>query len=162
MVGPHLNSAWLHQVAQKLQSQGYTLASHPHFGQVAQRTRFELTKCGFSETFFVFKEFDALDTPSLRSFSKQAFEYALSAKKIPLPRGLFESVWCFAVAVVDQLDAHTLTALREEAPTKHWASAEIPVVYQSHPQSLAYFEKTPLWGAAYYAGFRAQIKACLA
>lgn len=156
-----MDPVWLEQAARKLKAQGYSLSAPANFQQVAQRTRFELTKCGFSETFFVFKEFDALDVAGLRRFSKQALEYALSAKKIPLPCGLFESVWCFAVAVVGQLDAETARELREVAPPKHWAAAEIPVAYQSQSQSLVYFEKTPIWGSAYYAGFRSQIKANL-
>jgi hypothetical protein len=52
--------------------------------------------------------------------------------------------------------------VREEAPPKHWAANEIPVVYDAATNRLHYFEKTPVWGAAYYKGFRKLIVELLA
>ena len=38
----------------------------------------------------------------------------------------------------------------------------MPVVFDLASGSLYYFEGTPLWGAAYYAGFRREVQANLA
>jgi hypothetical protein len=38
----------------------------------------------------------------------------------------------------------------------------MPVVYDAQRDRLFYFEKTPIWGAAYYRGLRKQITDLLA
>jgi hypothetical protein len=128
------------------------------FRLVARRTRFERSKFGFAEHFFTLAEFDRLTLEDLRGFSTHAYRCAKKRRKIPLPCGLFESAFSYAVAITKHVDERTLEALRSEAPRKHWASAEIPVVYEAPADRLTYFEKTPMWGAAYYAGFRNQIQ----
>lgn len=99
-----------------------------------------------------------LSRESLRQFSANAFRYAKASKNVPLPCGLFEGVFCFAVALVSVVDQATAESIRNEAPTKHWAAIEIPVVYERSRKNLYFFEKTPIWGMAYYAGIRNQIK----
>lgn len=117
-----------------------------------------MTKFGFCETFFIFEEFDRLDLVTYRDFSSKAFRCALKQGVISLPRGFFESVFSFAVAIADDVDTRTADAIRNETPPKHWASAEIPVIYDRSTRQLIYFERTPFWGAAYFSGFRKQIQ----
>jgi hypothetical protein len=157
---------WLQRVIQRLSLEGFTISENVQFGgelfrAAAHRSRFELTKFGNSETFFVFAEFRELSRESARRFSFNAFQYAKASKSFPLPCGLFESVWCFAVGLVDTLDEVTAASVHSEPPVKHWAAAEIPVVYERRQGKLHFFEKTPLWGAAYYTGFRTQVKTFL-
>jgi len=158
---------WLGNVGRRLSSGGFKVfrdISHEGrtFKMVAHRSRVELTKFGNCETFFVLSEFDTLSREAMRQFSAKAFEYAKTARSVWLPCGLFESVYCFAVAIVEVLDDPTAEWVRNEPPAKHWAAAEIPVVYERSRRRLCFFEKTPLWGAAYYAGFRKQINTFLA
>jgi hypothetical protein len=160
-------SSWLETVQSRLTAAGFTTWNNVSAGGLtfllaARRSGFELTKFGFSENFFIFAEFDRVDIGRMRRFSAHAFQWALEHKKIPLPRGFFESVWCYAVALADAVDESALESVRSEAPPMHWASAEIPVVYERARGKLHYFEKTPLWGSAYYAGFRKRIKKFLA
>jgi hypothetical protein len=154
--------AWLNAARNNLSAAGFVISddvSHDErsFSIVARRSRFEVTKFGFSETFFIFSEFDRLRIRDIREFSEDAYHYAMGHKTIPLPCGLFESVWSYAVALAKSVDEQVLDSIRSETPPKHWASAEIPVVYDQSRRKLYYFEKTPLWGSAYYAGFRKQI-----
>ena len=153
---------WLSFARKRLEAAGFViLGDLPDLGRtfslVARQTRFELTKFGFSESFFIFGEFDRLTTAGVRAFSADAYLCAKKHKTIPLPCGLFESVWCYAVAVAKTVDEPTLDSIRSETPPMHWASAEIPVVYDQALSKLFYLEKTPIWGSAYYAGFRNQI-----
>jgi hypothetical protein len=60
------------------------------------------------------------------------------------------------------MDARAVEVIKAENPPKHWASAEIPVVFNLRSKELYFFEKTPLWGSAYYDGFRKMIKRLLA
>ena len=148
---------------QRLSQDGFAISYNVELaGQkyqaVAHRSRFELTKFGNSETFFVFGELERPDVGAVRGFSSQAFHYAKLAKTFSLPCGLFEAIACFAVCSAKTLDEGTAENVRSTAPTKHWAAFEIPVLYDSGNDKLLYFEKTPLWGAAYYRGFRDQIR----
>ena len=157
---------WLATVRGRLGAEGFTLldnvaADGRTFPLVARRSGFELTKFGFAENFFIFGEFDRLDTGTLRDFSASAFRCAKQHKAIPLPCGLFEGVFCYSVAIGKSVDEAALAAVRSETPPKHWAAAEIPVVYDSSRGALAYFEKTPMWGGAYFAGFRKKIQKML-
>jgi hypothetical protein len=155
--------AWLANATQRLESDGFSISrdvsfAGQHFIVVAHRSRFELTKFGNSETFFVFGDVRTLDANLVQRFSSLAFEYAKESKSFPLPCGVCESVYCFAVCVTDGLDELTAESVRSRAPTKHWAAAEIPVVYDRASGKVCFFERTPLWGAAYYRTFRNQIK----
>jgi len=157
---------WLQAAMGRLSAQGFALAEGVScegqtFAAVAHRSAFELSRFGNAETFLVLAEFDALDRASLRAYSARAFRYAMAHKRSALPPGLFESVQCFAVAIVDALDPAVAEAVRREAPPKHWACFEIPVVYERNSGALIFYEGTPAWGAAYYAGMRKQIRALL-
>lgn len=156
-------SNWLTEARNRLVAAGFAILDDVPFNggtlkNVERRSRFELTKFGFCETFFVFAEFSTLNSNVMRSFSADAFRCAMQHKKIPLPCGLFESVFCFAIAATQAVDEATQQSVRNETPPRHWAAGEIPVVYDQVQGKLYYFERTPLWGAAYYAGFRGQIE----
>ncbi len=158
---------WLRTVLQRLSSDCFSISHNVSFaGQefmaVAHRSRFEVTKFGNSETFFVFGHFQTCETDSVRRFSSLAFKYAKKSKSFPLPCCLFEGVYCFAVCVVEALDESTADSVRSVIPPKHLGAVEIPVVYDRSQGKLRFFEKTPLWGCAYYKGFRNQIGKYLA
>jgi hypothetical protein len=157
---------WLAITRDRLASVGFVLSDDvPFDGKtfplVGRQTRFELTKFGFSESFFVFAEFDCLTRDILRQFSADAFRFSKKQRVIPLPCGLGEMLWCYAVAITKAVDEPTLISVRSDTPPRHWASAEIPVIYDQTQRKLFYFERTPIWGAAYYQGFRNKIRSSL-
>ena len=98
------SDAWLHAIATRLQSDSF-VPLDPQSYQPAgfkfavRRTRFEIAKFGMAETFFVFADIPMLTPEIMNSFSNGAFQLALRSKSVPLPCGLFESVWSFAVAI---------------------------------------------------------------
>ena len=157
------SDAWLHHVATRLQSDAF-VPMDPQSYQPAgfkfavRRTRFEIAKFGMAETFFVFADIPTLTPEIINSFSNGAFQLALRSKSVPLPCGLFESVWSFAVAITSNLHPQMAEIIRNTTPPRHWSAGEIPVIFDATTGYLCYFEKTPVWGAAYYAGFRKQIQ----
>ena len=160
---PGKMNSWLTEARNRLLAAGFVVVDDVPFNgrtfkTVARRTRFEIAKFGFHETFFIFAEFSYLETEGLRHFSADAFRCANERKIISLPCGWFEMVSCFAVAVTQMVDEATQQSVREEAPSKHFAALEIPVVYDQGKGKLSYFERTPLWGAFYYSGLRKQIE----
>ena len=154
---------WIAAQRGRLAGQNYTIfdAPDPFIAMAARHSGFELLKFGNVDTFFVFSQFPELDLEGLRAFSSRSFAWANRNKGVNLPNGFFEAVTCFTVAVTDVAHPALQEAVRNGVPEKHWGAFEIPVVYETSRNVLYYFEKTPLWGAAYYNGFRNQIKSKL-
>lgn len=132
------------------------------FDAVARRSTVQLTKFGVWESFFVFRHVPRLDPSSMQTFMQEAFRFALEHRASKLPRGLFAGLAVFAVAMSEDVEPETTRRVREQTPPKHWAANEIPVVYEARAPRIHYFEKTPVWGAAYFKGFRKQIEQFLA
>ncbi len=164
---PGLVDDWVNQSLQRLAANGFVIQEGVPLGgvalrAVARRSRFELSKFGYCETFFTFLDVPGLSFEGMRRYSAVAFDLALRLRVCGLPCGLFEAVMCFAVAITDGLDVASADRVRNETPPKHWSSMEIPVIYDARQRRLVYFERTPMWGAAYYRGFRNQINQFLA
>jgi len=166
--------AYLSRVTQRLKDDGFALEENvtyknQTFDRVAKRTRFEIDKFGFAATSYLFARFSSPDIGSLRSFSKISFQYALRAGGIIpiaggicLPRGLYVSVGCYPVAIVDDIDKDTAETIRSQAPPKHFMAFEMPVVYSMASGTLYYCEITPMWGSFYYDQRRMIINTMLA
>jgi hypothetical protein len=159
---PSVAPQYLTTVRARLEAAGYTwLDAVSAFTGVAHRSRFQLTKFGMWETFFVFREFHHLDPTSLRAFMREANEFTVRNRAVSLPRGAFAGVATFGVAVARTHDPDATREIRETAPKKHWAAMEMPVVCEATTGRLHYFQRTPVWGAAYYRGLRKQIEELL-
>jgi hypothetical protein len=152
------STAYLAKARARLESAGYGwVDTRASFAGAARLKRFQLTKFGLWETFFVFREFSQIDQNSLQRFVREANEWAYENRSTTLPRGLFAGVGVFAIALAESVDERTLQSVRENKPDKHWAAVEMPAVYDARAARLVYFEKTPVWGAAYYRGLRKQL-----
>jgi hypothetical protein len=157
------DDTYLRQVRARLEGAGYSWTDGAGgFLAVATRSSFQLTKFGFWETFFVFREHGQLDRASMQRFMREAVAHAFASRSVSLPRGVFAGVATFGIALAQSVDPTLVQAVRSETPPKHWAANEIPVVYDRGTSQLHYFEKTPVWGAAYFKGFRKQIEQFLA
>ena len=157
------STPWLQYVSQKLAANGFGPMAHDKYQPLgykyaAHRSRFEPSKFGMAERFFTFAEIPNLDATVLQSYSSTSFNFANSNKSAPLPNGFFMAVFCFAVVITENLHPQLAQSIRDTAPTKHWSAFEIPVVFDLANGDLCYFTGTPMWGAAYYAGFRREIE----
>ncbi|MFO0817412.1 MAG: hypothetical protein U1A77_05690 [Pirellulales bacterium] len=162
MTVPHSES-WLQHVAPRLLAGGFQPLppesySSQGFMYAVRRTRFEITKFGMSEAFFVFAQIDQLTPQLLSQFSNSAFRLAEHHKTVPLPCGFFEHIVCYPVAITYQIHPQMADWVRTSEPSKRWAANEMPVAFDTSTGYLCYFEKTPLWGAAYFSGFRQTIE----
>lgn len=154
--------AYLAKVKGRLDATGYTwIENAPGFRAVATKKSFQPTKFGMWEDFFVFREYPHVDLATLGAFMRDAVAYTFANRRVSLPRGLGAGLTTYGVSLAGSVDVGTVQAVRNETPPKHWAANEIPVVYDAAANHLYYFEKTPMWGAAYYKGFRKQIAALL-
>jgi hypothetical protein len=122
-----------------------------------RRRRFSLTKFGFVDTFVVAKRFDGPLAPQqFAAFSALAFRCGM-ANKIWLPRGFGGTAVVYPLAVVRHLTPELRDYVSQYAP-KHWASFEFPAVLELSTGQLACFDRTPMWGGAYYRGFRNEVR----
>jgi hypothetical protein len=158
--------AFLSKVQARLEKEGFGCQENVAYGEpfllVAHRSRIELTKFGNVDTFFFFAHFPSLTNNELRAYSGRCFNHALHARGLWSPRGLFESVFSYAVALVDQAADETTQAVRNDLPPKHWSAGEIQIIYDLGAEKPYYFERTPLWGGFYYGGQRKTIRRLLA
>jgi len=157
---------YMSTATQRLKADGFKITENvtyknQTFRCVAKRTRWQLEYGGFAEFFFIFVEFSDISRNSLWEFSAEALDYAKKFRSIPLPRGLFESVICFPVAIVYNIDSAVAEAARSEAPPKHWAAHEMPVICDLKAKRLYYLEKTPYWGSLYWDRFREIVRTVL-
>lgn len=153
---------YLALVTPRLKADGFKITEHityknQLFRCIAKRTRFQFEFSGFAEFFFIFAEFPTLDRAVLKEFSSKCFSYAKWHRSIPLPRGLFEGIFCFPVALCDNANHHVTKTIRSDRPPMHWAANEFPVIYNLKTQKLYYFENTPLWGYLYWDYLRTTI-----
>jgi len=160
------SNSWLQYVSQKLAANGFSPLStgtyQPQgYKYAVRRSRFEITKFGMAETFFTFAEIPNLSPAVLQQFSAGSFALVNKHKVVSLPNGLFVALFCYAVAITENLSPETIGFIKNTAPIKHWSAFEMPVAMDVANGNLVYFEKTPVWGAAYYAGFRREIEANL-
>jgi hypothetical protein len=117
------------------------------------RRAFSLTKFGFLDTLCsVVLVQESASTDSLMKFSRDAFAAALKAK-IWLPRGLGGTALSYAAIVMDHASPDAQHFVNTYQP-KHWASFEFPVLVDLSANRVLLYEKTPVFGSAYYAGFR--------
>lgn len=157
------SNQWLQHVSQKLGANAYKPVQPEKYQPqglkyVMHRSRFEITKFGMAENFFTFAEIPNLTHEVLQQFSTTSFKFANANKSIGLPNGWFVATFCFAVAITANLNPQLGQYIRDTAPIKHWGAFEMPVVFDLADGGLYYFEKTPLWGAAYYNGFRKEVQ----
>ncbi|MFL6375265.1 MAG: hypothetical protein ACJ73D_11410 [Pyrinomonadaceae bacterium] len=157
---------WLQNVSQKLASNGYgpldpALYQTKGYKYVARRSGFELSKFGMVDRMFTFAEIEHLDAATLWNFSRISFDFANSNKSSPLPNGFLMCLFCFPVILTENVDPSLAEQVRQNSPPKHWAAQEMPVIVDVATGGLVYFESTPLWGAAYFAGMRREIESNL-
>jgi hypothetical protein len=160
------SDSWLQYVSSKLSANGFSplppeIYRPQGYKYAVQRSQFEISKFGMADRFFTFAEIPNLTPAVMSQFSAISFKFANKNKKVSLPNGIFSFTLCFAVAITENLSKETAEFIANTTPPPHWASNEMRVAIDLTNGNLAYFINTPLWGAAYYAGFRRMIEANL-
>ena len=153
---------YLNAALERLQAGGFECTRDGGgFEAVATRSRFSAAKLGLSREVFLFKSFPSVVPGTIAAHLEESFQAGLEATKGGPPRGLGKAVTIYSVAMTSGVDDATAEAVRSEAPKKHWAAFVVPVVYDEQSNRIHYFEKTPVWGGAYYKGIRRTIEANL-
>lgn len=147
-------------VHEKLRQDGFELFDDKICGLgVVIATKKEFRLSWFATQMNIFAIMSAVKNVSkdvIEDFSKCSIEYAIKHKG-GLPRGLHTGVCSFALLVSSNIEEDAKQWVQKR-PKRHFAAAEIPVLYDLKSNELFYYKKTPIWGAIYYGFFRTFIE----
>jgi len=126
-----------------------------------RRKRFELAKVGMITTICGVKSLpEAATTAYVKDFSKAVFDFATSKKGF-LARNAFQQLLVYPVLVAPSVDAG-VEAFLDSYWNKHWMAYEYPVVVSLGTRQLLLHKSTPVWGAAFHAGFKKEAESLFA
>jgi len=151
--------AFLTSLEQKLTSKGFEikrdiLISPYQVDWIALKTSLEVSKFGKMTRTITVTSIENVDAETIQNFSMHSTKYALDNRGSLLPRGLGGSLLSVPVIVSDDFDMGIKQWMEKTLAKKHWAAFDFPVLISLKDRKIYYCKKTPIWGAAYYGGFR--------
>jgi hypothetical protein len=131
------------------------------FNYIAKVVDFEPGLGMRGEAFFMFAEFVSINMNALKRFSTQSSQCARERVSPSATGQAFYDFrvpthFCFAIALVDQVDETTAIEIRTTNPFQHRVDLlwyEIPVVYELNQQRLHYYDKA----SSFWEHFRGEI-----
>ncbi|KYK20797.1 hypothetical protein AYK24_03675 [Thermoplasmatales archaeon SG8-52-4] len=121
---------------------------------LAIKTSFEVSKFSKMTRAIAFTFLENVDIGLVKSYSIASTKYALENRGSILPRGLGGSLLSIPVIVSNGFNIDTILWMEKTIAEKHWAAFEFPVLISLKDRKIFYCKKTPIWGGAYYSGFR--------
>lgn len=147
---------YLPTLDQWMQYYGFAAVSIENNLQVERsykRNKFETSKFGTVDTYcFVKCSIENASGNVLGAYSSQAFELA-AKHRTGRPLGMGAMLIVYPLLVTKNISQELYTYLKNYCP-KHMAAAEFPSVLDIATEYLYYYELTPVWGSAYYNGYR--------
>jgi len=110
------------------------------------------SKFGRVDTYCCIKYFNEITPDKMIAFSTNMFNLA-SRHRDGLPLGFGAMLQVFPVIITDKISNEVYQAILNYCP-KHFAAAEFPSVLDLSTGFLYYYKNTPIWGYAYYDGYR--------
>lgn len=118
------------------------------------KTGSEASKIGLTDRYCFIKQVpDNTTAQFAKSYSSALYNYAYQHKQT-LGRFFRSMMMVFPVLAVEKASAELVNFIRTYQTNK-FKSVEFPCVIELSTGNVFYYEKTPLWGALYYNGFRA-------
>ena len=121
---------------------------------IALKTSFEVSKFSKMTRTITVTWLENLDIGTIQSFSMASTKFALDNRGSLLPRGLGGSLLSVPVIVSDDFNIDIKLWIERTLAEKHWSAFVFPVLISLKDRKIYYCKKTPIWGAAYYRGFR--------
>jgi hypothetical protein len=150
-------TAYVENLAQRLSSKGFAVKRELEIGEyrlsiAAVKTKFELGKLGKVARFVLGLSADHADIHLLQSFSAACTTFAVNNFYSKYGAGGVILVVPFLVS--SGRDGTLEKWLTDTPAPKHVGAFEFPVLVSVETNQVYYRKKTPVWGAAYYGGFR--------
>ena len=159
------HAAYLETLDQRMAQNGFSGFDRAPAGveldRLCYRMKFEATKFGNVEIYVAVKSIpvESLTVNFLKWYSSCIFTFAsVTMKGTP---GLLAMNITYPVIVCDAVSDEvrqfvTTRYYNKLWGDKHFSATEFPVIVEISAKGIVYYTKTPLWGAAYYGGFRKQ------
>jgi hypothetical protein len=111
------------------------------------------SKIGLSDRYCFIKHVpDNITAQFAKSYSSALYNYAYLHKQT-LGRFFRSMMMVFPVLIVDKASQELVNFIHSYQTNK-FKSVEFPCLIELSTGNIYYYEKTPLWGALYYNGFR--------
>ena len=150
----------MRSLPETLAPHGFSMRASREDWLVLQRQGLSMAKLGMLDTFVIATERAHLTPDELKAFSADAMREGRRLK-FGLPCGLFSVLVTYPVVYVERIGPEVSAMIAEYSP-KHFSAFEFPVIAERSTRRLHYCSKTPVWGAVYMAGFRAEVEQFLA
>jgi len=122
---------------------------------VAAKSAFEISKFGKMTRFILGASMEStINASTIQDFSSRSTRYALDNRNSLLPRGFGGSMLSVPVIVSEDFSEDLKEWISHTLAEEHWAAFEFPVLVSINTHQIHYCKKTPIWGAAYYRGFK--------
>lgn len=128
---------------------------HPDSGidRAFKRSRFEAAKFGKADAYCCVKYASGNATGAeLQAYSTKMFDMCYK-HRTGAPLGFGANLVVYPMLIVDNISRELAEFIKHYCP-KHFGGAEFPSVLDFSTQYVYFYEQTPVWGYAYYSGYR--------
>jgi len=143
-------------LVQWLQYYGFEqLNVHPESGadKVFRRTRVEASKFGKVDFYVCSKHIPDITNVLLSEFSSKMFTLA-NRHRSGIPLGFGAMLQVFPLIITENITNELADYVKSSYCPKHFAASEFPSVIDLNSGYVYYYQSTPVWGYAYYGGYR--------
>ncbi len=133
---------------------GISVHAEAGVDRIFKRSRFEAAKFGTVDVYCCAKYFDSAGAGTIKEFSSKMFNLAMKHRS-GAALGFGAMLVVHSLIVLENIPQQIYDEVKQYCP-KHFAANEFPVVVDLAAGYVYYHEQTPLWGSAYYSGFRRQ------
>jgi len=121
---------------------------------LAIASAYEASKFGKMTRFITAASMDNVDVNTVRDFSSRATQFSLENRESLLPRRFGGSLLSVPTIVSMSFGDDVKDWIGKNRSPRHFAAFEFPVLVSTGDRHIHYYQKTPIWGGAYYGGFR--------
>jgi hypothetical protein len=121
--------------------------------KVYRRSRLEAVKFGKVDFYVCTKFIPCADNTSVRDYSMRMFTLA-SRHRSGAPLGFGAMLQVFPLIITEKITNELADFIKTKYCPKHYAASEFPSVIDLDTGYVYFYQTTPIWGYAYYSGYR--------
>lgn len=117
------------------------------------RSRVEATKFGNVDFYICAKYIPNVTPEVMRNYSSKMFSLA-NRHRTGMPLGFGAMMQVFPLIITENISNEAASYIKTSYCPKHFAASEFPSIIDLNTGYVYYYATTPLWGYAYYGGYR--------
>lgn len=121
--------------------------------RVYLRSRIEAAKFGNVDFYVCAKHVPNVTPEWVKAYSSNMFSLA-NRHRTGAPLGFGAMLQVFPLLITENITSETANFIKSSYCPKHFAASEFPSVIDLTTGYVYYYESTPIWGYAYYGGYR--------